>query len=31
MFCKIGGIGWLVDLVMIFVGAFRDNMGQLLV
>lgn len=25
------GIGWLVDLVMILVGAFRDNMGQPLV
>lgn len=26
-----GGIGWLVDLVMILLGAFRDNMGQPLV
>lgn len=25
------GIGWLVDLVMILLGAFRDNMGQPLV
>jgi hypothetical protein len=24
----LGGIGWLVDLVMILVGAFRDNMGS---
>lgn len=27
----LGGIGWLVDLIMILVGAFRDNMGQPLV
>lgn len=27
----LGGIGWLVDLVMILVGAFNDNMGQPLV
>lgn len=27
----LGGIGWLVDLVMILLGAFRDNMGQPLV
>lgn len=24
----LGGIGWLVDLVMILVGAFRDNMDS---
>lgn len=29
--CGLGGIGWLVDLVMILVGTFRDNMGQPLV
>lgn len=29
--CGLGGIGWLVDLVMILLGAFRDNMGQPLV
>ena len=22
------GIGWLVDLIMILVGAFRDNVGE---
>lgn len=27
----LGGIGWLVDLVMILLGAFRDNMGHPLV
>lgn len=29
--CGLFGIGWLVDLVMILLGAFRDNMGQPLV
>ena len=29
--CGLGGIGWLVDLIMILVGAFNDNMGQPLV
>jgi hypothetical protein len=27
----LGGVGCIVDLVMILVGAFRDNMGQPLV